>query len=59
MRHVAVIGMVGYAGLDGQTVRALIFRKNGNRVGGGRCMLWVRSIDVISELLQWAVDQWP
>jgi len=52
MRHVAVIGMVGYAGLDGQTVRALIFRKNGNRVGGGRCMLWVRSIDVISELLQ-------
>jgi hypothetical protein len=39
------------AGLDGQTVRALCFRKNGNRVGG-RCMLWIRSIGVIGELLQ-------
>lgn len=51
MRYVSLIGMVRYAGLDGQTVRALFIRKNGNRVGG-RCMLWLRCIDVVSELLQ-------
>jgi hypothetical protein len=38
------------AGLDGQTVRALFVRKNGNRVDGPCCGLG--GIDVLSELLE-------